>query len=627
MKKASIRERVRYWFDNTMAKGPIALISWLGLFTLVVIVITSLVVWVTGFQEEESLGEQIWSFTMLSLDLDSLTSVPWFARVATLVIVFTSIFVTSTLIGVLTTGLEGKMEDLRKGRSRVIEADHTVLLGWSPVIFPIISEIIVANANQRNASIVVLADRDKVTMEEEIADRVGDTGSTRIICRRGDPMEMGDLEIASLNSSKSIVILAPIGEDPDSVVIKIMLAITKNPMRRSASYHIVAEMNDPKNLEVARIVGKDEAEFVLTGRLIARIAAQTSRQSGLSIVYGELMDFAGDEIYFQVEPRLVGRHFAEALLSYEDSAVIGLQPRNAPPKLNPPMETLIMEGDQIIAISEDDDTVRLSARAETGIDHNAIQAEAKLRQRGVHTLILGWNRHAPTLVEALDHYVSPGSRLTIMAEVTQEEAEKINQELSLENQSSIFITGDTTDRKRLEGFKYAEIDHVIVLSYSDALETQRADAKTLITLIHLRDVSDHAGYTFSMVSEMLDVRNRDLAEVARADDFIVSDRLVSLILAQISENKALSPVFTDLFDPDGSEIYLKPASRYVKLGTPVNFYTVVVSASQMGEVAFGYRLNEFAYKGAQAYGVVINPNKSENVAFGEEDKIIVLAEK
>ena len=65
---------------------------------------------------------------------------------------------------------------------------------------------------------------------------------------------------------------------------------------------------------------------------------------------------------------------------------------------------------------------------------------------------------------------------------------------------------------------------------------------------------------------MLDVRNRELAEVTRADDFIVSDQLISLMLTQISENRELDAVFADLFDPDGSEIYLKPAGDYVEPG-------------------------------------------------------------
>ena len=48
-----------------------------------------------------------------------------------------------------------------------------------------------------------------------------------------------------------------------------------------------------------------------------------------------------------------------------------------------------------------------------------------------------------------------------------------------------------------------------------------------MTLLHLRDMSEKSGKEFAIVSEMLDLRNRQLAEVTRADDFIVSDHLVS----------------------------------------------------------------------------------------------------
>jgi len=126
---------------------------------------------------------------------------------------------------------------------------------------------------------------------------------------------------------------------------------------------------------------------------------------------------------------------------------------------------------------------------------------------------------------------------------------------------------------------------------------------------------------------MLDTRNRALAEVTQADDFIVSDKLVSLLLAQVSENKALNAVFTDLFDPDGSEIYLKLASNYVHLGQPMNFYTVVEAARQRNEVAIGYRIDAQSDDASKAYGVVINPNKSDTITFSEWDRIIVLAEE
>ena len=125
---------------------------------------------------------------------------------------------------------------------------------------------------------------------------------------------------------------------------------------------------------------------------------------------------------------------------------------------------------------------------------------------------------------------------------------------------------------------------------------------------------------------MRDLRNRNLAEISGADDYIVSDQILSLLLTQISENKDLSALFWNLFDPEGSEIYLKPVQRYIDLNQPVNFYTVLQSATELNEIAFGYRIACEKSNSDKAYGIVVNPNKSDMINFSEHDKIIVLAE-
>jgi hypothetical protein len=186
---------------------------------------------------------------------------------------------------------------------------------------------------------------------------------------------------------------------------------------------------------------------------------------------------------------------------------------------------------------------------------------------------------------------------------------------------------DTTSRAVLDEVTQEGHDHVVVMSYSDYLDEQRADARTLVTLLHLRDIEAQRGESFTIVSEMLDVRNRALAAVTRADDFIVSGKLVSLMMSQLAENPDLRPIFDDMFDEEGSEIYLKPAGDYVVLGQPVDFYTVVESARRRGQIAFGYRLVGQADDPDKNYGVSMNPDKGALVTFSEEDRLIVLSEE
>jgi ion channel POLLUX/CASTOR len=637
MRRATFGERLRYAFDKSLSGGTISLIGWLGLGSGLIVLTATVILLLTGItpavpegQDPQTftLPEALWQSLMRAIDAGTLAGdTGWQYRILMLAVTVGGIFIVSLLISVLSNGLQNKLEKLRKGRSFVVEENHTLILGWSPRIFLIISELIIANENQKKPRIVILADRDKVEMEEEIRAKVGDTKNTRIICRSGNTIDLVDLEIVNPHTAKSIIILSP-GDTPeaDAQVIKMILAITNNPNRRSEPYHIVAEIRDEKNMGVAGIVGKNEAKLVLSGDIIARITVQTCLQVGLSIVYTELLDFGGDEVYIQEEPKLVGKTFGEALLAYEKCAVMGLRQAAGGVKVNPPMETVIQKGDKIIAIAEDDDKVVLSGFSHAKIDEGAIRQAVDEISQPTRILILGWNKRGATIVRELDNYIAAGSYLKIVADPTDVEIPQSGIAENWQNLTIEFAAGDTADRKTLDALDLTSFQHIILLCYAEQLDAQAADAKTMITLLHLRDIEHKKGNAFSIVSEMIDVRNRALAIIAKADDFIVSDELTGLLLTQVSENAELLAVFHDLFGAAGSEIYLKPAKNYVALEHDVNFYTVIEAARKRGEIAIGYRLERYANDASRDYGVHVNPAKSEMIKFKPEDKIITLAE-
>lgn len=629
----TFRQRFQYQFDNLMSRGTPAMIGMLFVFSLIIVLIAGAVISAAGFVQEGfegrlGFGEALWESLMRTLDSGTMggdTGTGF--RVVMLFVTLGGIFVVSALIGVLNNAIESQMERLRKGRSLVLETNHTLILGWSTQIFTVLNELMTANENQPHARIVILADKDKVDMEDEIRERVEVKGKTRIICRNGSPIDPNDLEIANPHSAKSIIVLPPENRDPDTDVIKTVLAITNNPSRRAEPYHIVTQIHNAKNMDVLKLVGeKDEVQAVQTGDLIARIVAQTSRQSGLSVVYTELMNFGGDEIYFKHEPSLAGKTFGEALLAFEDSCLMGLRKTNGQILLSPSIETLIEAGDQIFALAADDDTIRVSNQSQPSINEAVIRSNrSAMEPQPEKCLILGWNRSGTTIVRELDHYVARGSQVTVVADIYNIDKQIKAQGGKLKNQTLMVEEGETTDRELLDKLGVQEYDHVIVLANS-TVESQEADAKTLVTLLHLRDMAQKDDTPFSIVSEMLDLRNRELAEATQVDDFIVSEHLISLMMAQLSENAELFDVFTDIFDPEGAEIYLKPVSDYVTPGTSINFYTVTEAARRRGETPLGYRISAESNDAGRAYGVHTNPKKSEMVTFSPEDKIIVIAE-
>src|SRR5215210_1902577 len=187
MKKATLGQRLRYAFDRSLSGGTVSLIGWLGLGSMLIVLGASVVILVAGIAPDGddplNFGEGFWMSLMRTLDPGTMGGDKgWGFRVVMLAVTLGGIFIVSLLISVLSSGLQGKLEEMRKGRSFVVEEGHTLILGWSTRVFLIISELAIANENQKRPRVVVLADRDKVEMEEEVRLKVGGTRNTRVVC-------------------------------------------------------------------------------------------------------------------------------------------------------------------------------------------------------------------------------------------------------------------------------------------------------------------------------------------------------------------------------------------------------------------------------------------------------------
>ena len=313
-------------------------------------------------------------------------------------------------------------------------------------------------------------------------------------------------------------------------------------------------------------------------------------------------------------------------MAFEDCAVIGLLKADKRVEINPPSHRLVAPDDRLIAIAEDDLVLEARTPSQATVDEGAILDAKTDVPKAERVVILGWNRGAAAVIGHFDAFLDEGSEIHVVIEpgVVIDPPEE---EIIASSKAKVdFRRASTTDRSVLETLDLEDTDHVMVLACSDHLEAQRADARTLVTLLHLREIEQGLTSGYSIVTEMVDERSRQLAEVTQVDDVIVSENVISLMFAQISQNRHLADVFTQLFSPEGSEIYLKPAGRYVAPGAEVNFATLVEAALRRNECAIGYRRAEQAGDSAAAYGMTVNPPKSASFEIHPDDSLIVLAE-
>jgi len=628
MGRPTLRERWRYWFDNTMSRGTPALIGWLGLASAALVLAVATLAVLLAPRDAAENGNWpglVWRSLLRTLDPGTMGDDTGTAPFLGLMLTSTvgGIFIVSALIGVLTTGLNNKIAELRKGRSKVIEEDHTVILGWSEQVFTVLAELAEANQSRQRSCVVILADLDKVEMEDAIRARVGDLGRTRVVCRHGNPLKVVDLELAGLDTARSVMVLAPPGEDPDIYVVKVLLSLGNRSWDRAGAAlpHIVAAIQDPSNLPAARLAAGPSARVIDADDIAIRLVVQAHRQSGLSTVYTDLLDFKGHEFYLHPEPSLAGMTFGEALCAYELGIPVGVRDAYGAVTLNPPMDTVLTGEEELVLLAEDDILIKL-ARERPPIHPDAIAVPPPPHPAPPpeRTLILGWNGRGPQIVAMLDEFVAPGS----VADLAARCDDPRDTLPPLTNLTVGYTRCDPTDRNRLEELDVGSYQKVIVLADADA-DPDHADARTLVTLLHLRNMEEKLGLEYSIVSEIHDDANREIAQVTRADDFVVSERLISLLLTQLSENRHIYDVFLDLLDHRGSEIYLKPAGDYLLPGRTANFATLLEAGRARGETVIGYRL-QAGFQHAPHYGVFLNPDKTAPLTLEADDLVIIIAE-
>src|SRR6478609_8924348 len=316
----SIGAKLRYRFDLALSRGPLVVIGYLGLVMLAIIVVASIFIWIfqlKGVNGGEPIGspfDAFWQAMLRVVDSGTFAAdATWPTRIVGLFITICGIFLAGSLIGLIATAVDHQIEQLRKGRSTVLENGHTLVLGWSPRLPTILSELVEANSNQKKAALVVLAAVPKDEMEDELRVRVPDHGTTRVVCRTGDPSSPADLAMVNVTGARSIIVLA--GDEGDAGVVKAVLAVRSLDPKFSNA-HVVAELDNPGHAATLRTLTEGRIVTIQADEIIAELTAQACHQAGLASVFRELLDFDGDEIYFTAVPELVGVAYRDALLAF-----------------------------------------------------------------------------------------------------------------------------------------------------------------------------------------------------------------------------------------------------------------------------------------------------------------------
>lgn len=693
-KKTRWMEKFRYRFDNIMARGTLAKAALLLVFSLLVIFCLALIDYLIERSVHKPMTTTFWDTMNHTFDPGNLYGDDRSRGSLAIMLIATifGMFFTATLISIINNGLEARMDALSKGHSKVLEKGHTIVLGFSEITYAILAELIRANENQSVQTIVVMDMKiDIDVMEEKIqqhmnrfiaslpaAEQKAARRHTRIVCRSGHIYSLDDLSMCSIETCSSVIV----NSIDDSHTLKAIMACasvfeklydkaapgTKVP-------HITAMVMKRENQDAAIVAGGKYLELVCYEDLMSRIIASSSRYPGLSYVYTEIFNYAGQEFYCvkkddiplgsrmntdmtlydlnQLLPSSIAVGGIDADTEHEVSISEKLSDPFAGKKscLAPTMDDIrVRDLEFLYLIEEDDNSIAVLPQAPE--IHLKAPKERAAAKSPVHYAIVGCGPLILTVLERLSSFLAPGTRVTIIGDGGEEQTTREKQQAYGKAGGELHIKVESARLDRYHDLYEAipaDATSIMVLSDAPTGEDQALadkemrpvedviDERTLSRLVFLRQIREDRKINFSITCEINLDRNRRLAEYTGAEDYIVGSRVTALIMTQIAQTRELHRLFAELMDPFGTEIYFRRVGDFMDVSAPegITLFEAAAALQKQNEVFIGYSRLISQDSGRKRYEIpVLNPPKYERYGnggspirchFRPDDRFVVLS--
>jgi len=640
------RDKASYKFENFMAKGGMSIFLSLLVLFIASLVVAVFIRWIIllifpGVDILEDFFNHIWAVFLAMTDPGNMgvdTESSAWLKFTIIVAGMLGVVIFSMLIAFITTQLEGMIHRFRKGRSKVVEAGQTLILGWNERVIDIIRELIIANESEKKASVVILAEVDKEEMDDEIFTLITDSKTTKIVTRNGSTSSLANLKKVNADKAKSAIVLASCGHGStddekrlsDAKVIKTVLALI-GCQGGSNELNIVAELFEESSRDLVETFESELITTIDSWDILGKILVQTSRTSGLAVVYNEILSFDGGEMYFynsdwgQIP-------FYKLLYHFPDGVIMGIRRADGKLELRPAQDAVVREDDEVLILAEDDSTIDYQKEPVAQPKGFAYTHEAR-QHKLERELVLGWHSVASIVIREYADYLLEGSSidivvnhpsLSIKADVERLKRANPNLKISLVDKNPM----DWEDLVSVDPFEY---NNVIILSQSeDDPSPERTDSETMVILLLMRKMlrdnpERHKGT--KLITQVLNSENQELITQTNVDDFIISNKLITMIFAQLSEEPKIKQLYDDMFAEEGSEIYLKPAPLYFDaLPVRATFADILAQVCKRDEICLGIRLGRFANDPEKNFGVKLNPPKDQVFSISEFDSLVVLAE-
>ena len=655
--KHPIRTRLRYSIDNFMSRGSSSIfLALLGLFLVGFLIMVFVRGVANAFVPDETLSSwaeipwRVYVAVMEGSAAETDGDSNWAAKLTSILAVMVGLILFSSMVAFITSVFEAKLDELRRGRSLVLESDHTLILGFGDRILEVIRELIEANESEPDASIVILAENDKEEMDNIIRDNITDFATTRVITRSGVVTNINNLKKVMAENAKSVIIMnsaaswRPENEKnlADALVLKSIMSIIAVC---DGEIHpaIVCEIHSDRDRDLAENISNGVVKALNEVSVLSRMIAQLAlSRNGLSIVYSDMVGFDGNEFYFYKPDEGWGERltFGDSMNRFKSSTPMGIHNSKGEIILNPAKDMPIEDDDELIVFAEDDSTIFYFQDPVFNPTLKDIPSSI-VEPQSHRVALLNWTTKTSIILEKLCSYLPKGSELCTYVSTKVPEMDSCKISLN-ENYPDIDISMtelDLNDLESLDNINPQDFDSILILSPGGST-IEEMDAYVISMLIRIRQIliskKDSENNNLDskdwpkLITEVMDSENIDIILNSGVEDFMVSNQFVSQIMAQVSEEPMALDVYDDLFQSEGSELYIKPASYYFDFKDSktitIPYGECVQAARLRNEVILGLQIHADQKNKDNMFGIVLIPNKDDEFTLSEKDGLIALAE-
>ena len=649
----NLRNRLTNRFDRALLSGSFSAVVMLFTGTAILIFVGSAVVRISGVhatRDHLNFVDSMWEILQRAIDPGQLANEPaWSSRLILLTVTIFGLLLVSTLISIINSTMERRIEGVRRGRRPVHLHGHVVVIGWNDAASKLMEELAVARIEGVDISVVVFTDSDPIELlnfisehihhEDEI-DQNSDTAknvASWITVRRARGDKTNDLlELGRIDEARAMIcLLNDKNEHRNTRISLAALAALQlpNATRRPADdpLQLVVQF-DTEDLaqrfkrRIDKVVDARRETFggllslqVITPELVRnKIEVNVVRSRGLSAVYKDLLDLSGDEIY-QVSAPHSGLRFG-SLKPMNGCIPIGLTSGDDV-DLWPSWDKEI--GNQsVVVVGQSMKAVQSYMESWQGLSPVVPQnlrvgrAASNIPE---HYLFIGQNNWLPGLIRELSAVVPPRSTGTLLVN-----AHETVERLPFFAGSPVDIEFRSEVNEPLDSDEFiSHFNHVIVMA-DHSVSDEESDSKVLTDVLACRvhlETRDYSTQPMTVVAELRQRASKHIAAVRLADDLLVSEALTACTMAQLALYPENAVVLRHLLGAD-SPVFLQGISAAEILGDRTEMLWSEVQEIlrvTSGEIAMAVRgVND------QLGMPVVRMNPKDDVLVASTDDVVVL---